>query len=79
MATLNSGTWDFFISHRRNEGGHTAAFLASDLEKQGYKVWLDVNMRNKSEEAMMEGITHSKATIVLLSEVRFNKSYDDSY
>ena len=72
---LNEGPWDFFISHRQVEGGRTAAFLASDLEKLGYKVWLDVNMKSISENAMMEGIANSQATIALLSDVGLSRSY----
>ena len=38
---------------RQAEGGRTAAVIASDLEKLGYKVWLDIYMKNISEDAMM--------------------------
>ena len=59
---------------RQAEGGRTAAVIASDLEKLGYKVWLDIYMKNISEDAMMEGVANSKATIALLSDLSSSKT-----
>ena len=73
---LNKGApWDFFLSHVQKESGREVALIASDLQQQGKKVWLDVNMANCSAQAMMEGVDNSNNFVIVLSEGYFQSSY----
>ena len=63
------GQWDFFISHTRRSGD--AMLLASELkyelERRHYTAWLDVNEANKTTPAMVEGATHSRCCLAVLT------------
>ena len=63
------GEWDFFISHtRRNADAMLlAAELKTELKERGYTVWLDVNEANKTTPAMVEGATHSRCCLAILT------------
>ena len=44
-----------------------ATELRTELEKLGYTVWLDVNEANKTTPAMVEGATHSRCCLAVLT------------
>eukprot|EP00908_Phaeocystis_cordata_P025836 Transcript_8315.p1 GENE.Transcript_8315~~Transcript_8315.p1 ORF type:complete len:305 (-),score=77.75 Transcript_8315:128-1042(-) len=75
MPSNASGPWDYFLSHVQKESGRTVALICADLEKKGKKVWLDVNMDNCSETAMMEGVDNSNNFVLVLSPGYFESSY----
>ena len=70
-----SGPWDFFISHVQRESGRAVALISRDLEIAGKRVWLDVNMDNCSEAAMMEGVDNSSNFVLVLSPGYCESSY----
>ena len=73
---LNSpGHWDFFISHVQRECKHEALKIANDFGKDGLVCWLDINMGDKSEAAMKEGVQHSDYVLVILSEGYFKSEW----
>ena len=63
------GTWDFFISHTQRNGRAVALAekLTNDLRKLGKTCWLDVNMADKSIDAMKEGVLNSKAMLAIVT------------
>ena len=71
----NSGPWDFFISHKQSEAGRAVALITRDLEQRGKTVWLDVNMDDCSEAAMMEGVEDSQYFVCVLSDGYFASTF----
>ena len=67
--------WDFFVSHKQNESGRDAALITRDLEQAGKTVWLDVNMKDLSTDAMLEGVEHSKTFVLVLSHGYFDSKF----
>ena len=63
------GEWDFFISHTQRNGHATAlaSKLHATLASKGFSSWLDVNMSDKSEAAMREGVVRSKCVIAIVT------------
>ena len=63
------GHWDFFLSHTQRSGPakSIAERLCSSLEKQGFTVWLDVNMGQKGTAAMREGVRNSRCVIAIIT------------
>jgi hypothetical protein len=73
---INQGApWEFFMSHKQGESGRDVALITRDLEKAGKRVWLDVNMGDCSEAAMMEGVEHSETFVLVLSDGYFDSTY----
>ena len=55
-ASPSSGPpWSYFLSHMQKEGGLMAHRLFTRLQEKGKASWLDVQMKARDEEAMMEG------------------------
>ena len=63
------GEWDIFIGHsRRSKMAETlAATMDMSFKQKDYSPWLDVNMKDKSEAAMKEGVENSKLFIAIIS------------
>jgi hypothetical protein len=63
------GYWDVFISHtqRNDQAKLWGEKLYASLTKLGYTCWLDVNMKNKSEEAMREGVQNSSCVVAIIT------------
>ena len=73
---INQGApWDFFMSHVQKESGRDVALITMDLRMAGKKVWLDVNMNDCGEPAMMEGVEHSETFVLVLSDGYFDSTY----
>ena len=73
---INQGApWDFFMSHTQKESGRDVALITMDLRMAGKKVWLDVNMNDCGEPAMMEGVEHSETFVLVLSDGYFDSTY----
>jgi hypothetical protein len=64
------GSWSVFISHSRRSATAPALAekLASSFRKRGYLVWLDVDMRDKSEAAMLEGVRGSNFLVAIITD-----------
>ena len=63
------GEWDIFLGHSRRSKDATtiAATLDKSFKAKDYAPWLDVNMDDKSEAAMEEGVKHSKLVIAIVT------------
>lgn len=68
-------TWEFFVSHVQRESGGCAASMVAELERMGKTSWLDVNMNDQSEGAMIEGVMFSDAFILILTDGYFQSEY----
>ena len=72
----STGPWDIFMSHKQSESGRAMALISRDLERMaGKNVWLDVNMDDCSEVAMMEGVEASTNFLCCLSDGYFASPY----
>ena len=60
------GHWDFFVSHTQRSGRATT--LATKLFGSLKEVWLDVEMNDKSEAAMKEGVLGSEAVLAVITD-----------
>ena len=60
------GHWDFFVSHTQRSGRATT--LATKLFGSLNDVWLDVEMSDKSEAAMKEGVYGSKVVLAIITD-----------
>ena len=60
------GHWHFFLSHTQRSGRATT--LATKLFGSLKEVWLDVEMGDKSEAAMKEGVCGSKAVLAIITD-----------
>jgi len=70
MSALNPpGKWDFMISYTQQNGfaKALATKLHSTLKDQGWGVWFDVEMGDRSEAAMQEAVENSSAVIAVIS------------
>ena len=67
--------WDYFVSHVQTETGSYAVDLWSSLRASGSKVWLDVKMDKRDEDAMRRGVAESAAVVVLLSKSYFERPF----
>jgi hypothetical protein len=61
------GIWDFFLCHAQGAGSDQVKIIAEKLRQEGKTVWLDVDMQDRSTEAMMEGVAHCKSLVVFLT------------
>ena len=63
------GRWDFFISYTQRNPISVALGekLSSTLVAYGKRVWFDVNMDDKSEDAMQEGVENASCVIAIIS------------
>jgi hypothetical protein len=63
------GNWDFMISYtQRNAVSETLAVkISGELRKRGKTVWLDVEMDERDETAMEEGVKNSQCVIAIVS------------
>ena len=66
-------SWTYFLSHVQREAGTEAVQLAGEFGKKA--CWLDRNMKDKSEEAMKEGVCCSDFFLCVLSDGYFKSSY----
>jgi hypothetical protein len=69
LPALNApGRWDFFVSHTRRSGRATtlATKLWAHLGEE--KTWLDVEMDDKSEAAMREGVVNSTVVLAVVTD-----------
>ena len=75
------GKWDVFLNHtqRHAEAKALADRLCSSLEKLGLTVWLDVNMDQKSEAAMKEGITNSTCVVAIITGATLDGNLNNAY
>lgn len=71
------GRWDFFISYtQRNDRAQIVArTLYEKLRGEGKEVWFDIEMRDKSEAAMQEGILKSSCVIAVISDVYLERAF----
>ena len=75
---LNSpGRWKFFASHtqRDAEAKLLASELRADCEKAGYRIWLDVKMKDLSMAAMKEGVKNSEIFIAIITAAYFTREF----
>ena len=70
-----SPPWDYFVSHVQSETKDFAVDLWSSLRDAGAKVWLDVKMNRRDEEAMRYGVKNSDAVVVILSKSYFDRPF----
>ena len=75
MPLNEGGPWDFFLSHKQAECGRAAALACRDLEKEGKRVWLDVNMDNCDTDAMLEGVENAHNFVLVLSDGYFSSKF----
>ena len=69
MAEAYNDEWDFMISYEWKTGLKYADKLFTELNKNGYKVWLDRNeMRGNMYDKMANAVLKSKVIILLISE-----------
>lgn len=68
-------TWEFFVSHVQRESGGCATAMVAELERMNKTSWLDVNMNDQSEGAMIEGVMFSDAFILILTDGYFQSEY----
>ena len=63
------GQWNFMISYtqRNGEAKAIAVKLFYKLRELNFTVWLDVEMRDKSEAAMQEAVENCGAVIAVIS------------
>jgi hypothetical protein len=71
----NSPPWEYFVSHVQAETGVYAVDLWSSLRAAREKVWLDVKMDERDEEAMERGLRASKAVVCILSKSYFQRPF----
>ena len=70
MKILNEpGEWNFFISHTQRNAAAVglAEKMTNDLQRRNHSIWFDVNMRDKSEAAMKEGVQKSKCVLAIIT------------
>ena len=67
------GHWDYFISHVQKEGGALALKIYTSLEKIDKTCWLDVEMPERDEDAMKEGVINSDIFLVIISPGYFSR------
>ena len=70
--------WDFFISHATEDKESLAAPLARELERAGFRVWLDTleaRVGDSIRARIDDGLARSKFGIVILSSVFFAKPW----
>ena len=73
MPLNEPGRWNFFISHVQNECGAEALAIATQLGPAD--CWLDVNMADKSEKAMREGVENSEYFVLILSDDYLKRAF----
>ena len=61
------GHWDYFLCHGQAGAGDQVNRIAFLLEERGKTVWYDMNMTDRSTDAMVEGCSHCANFIVFLS------------
>ena len=63
------GAWDFMISYtQRNAASEAMAYkIRSELIERGHTVWLDVEMPQRDEAAMQEGVKNAGCVIAIVS------------
>jgi hypothetical protein len=61
------GHWDYFLSHGQAGAGDQVMALSMHLKARGKRVWYDMDMQDRSEAAMREGVMHCDNFIVFLS------------
>ena len=61
--------WHFFLSHTQQNGDAKvlARELYHELEKKGYKCWLDVKMTDQDMEAMKDGVLNSECVLAIIT------------
>ena len=66
------GQWHFMISYsqRARVPPQIAIALASQLQRRGYLVWLDVDMPVRNVAAMREGVENSMVVVCILNSER---------
>jgi hypothetical protein len=69
------GKWDFFLSHFQAETAALAEGVYGALVDAGYSVWFDVEMPQRSEAAMEEGVRGSNKFIALASPKYFERPF----
>jgi len=64
------GQWTFFISYtqKNDKAARLATELYHQLKQRSITAWLDVQMEDKSEAAMQEGIENSTAVLAIVSD-----------
>lgn len=75
------GAWHFMISYtqRSDRGVALATKLEKDLAQRGYSIWLDVNMKDKSEAAMKEAVEHSMVVLAVITGGTPNLEDENAY
>lgn len=61
------GIWDFFLCHAQGTASDQAKNVAEMLKKRGKTVWLDMDMQDRSADAMLEGVAHCKSFVIFLT------------
>lgn len=61
------GTWELFLSHAQATGGDLAQNTNLRLVAKGKRVWYDNAMRDRSTNAMEEGVKSSRCVLLFLT------------
>ena len=75
---INSpGNWNAFLSHTQRDPNAKAlaSQLYIDCKKAKFSVWLDVQMDEKSEAAMKEGVRGSNVFVIIVTEKYFTRRF----
>ena len=76
--TTEGKQWDVFICHASEDKSAVVVPLASELEKQGLRVWLDrsvLTIGDSLRRKIDEGLGSSRFGVVVLSQAFFTKSW----
>lgn len=75
------GKWDCFISYtqRNSVSEALAVHLHGELIRRGLRVWLDIKMDRRDEQAMKEGVQSSRCVLAIVSGAADNSSEDTAY
>lgn len=72
--------WHFFLSHtqRNGEAKTLASEVYYEMEKKGYKCWLDVKMEEMDEDAMRNGVEKSECVLAIITggEIPENRYFE---
>ena len=73
------GNWDIFIGHSRRcaDAIVLATEIASEYQKRGLTVWLDVKMKDRSIAAMKEGVQNSKGMVAVVTGPCVNNDFPE--
>jgi WD40 repeat protein len=65
----------FFLSHKQQSAQAKAMMLATKLECEGFKVWLDVQAKDLCTGGMMDGVNNSENFVLIFTKGYFESEY----